>query len=552
MEHGPVFMVITPIITALLLTMSSRLISREITKDIITFIALLIPLLIMLLLYPSILRQPMIYEMGGWPQPYGIVLVLDGLSATMALIVGMVTVLAFVYSLEAKRLLPEGNRYNFLFLFMTAGLYGLFLAGDMVNRYIFFELTIISTYVLLTYKGTRESIRASFNFLVIGSVASFFFLAAIALLYFNTGHLDFQAMSGIVPTLPPRTKTIIFSFLLVAVGMKIGLIPFHTWLPDAHVSAPTPMTAVLAGITVKSGVYILIKTFSLGFDTPLIVNMVLVLAMITATVGAAMTLRYYDLKKILAWLTISQMGVITISVALWTPEGIAGGVMHMINHSLLKCLLLLVCGAFAYVYGTRDIRKLPLTGSNILVTLCLFLGVLAVMGIPPLNGFYSGTLILRASASRPHVYVVILLTHMLTVVSLVRIFYVSSKRKDPRNLPESMLAPMLTLGGLCIFMGAAASLLMKNVIIPAVAVLKPHDTVTVPRYMEFAYIYDLHGMVFLGTVILGVFLGVVLAPRLAVLKLRRTGNMISQVPATDAVRYMILALALILAAASLL
>ncbi len=546
MTHLPVFLVVTPIMSALLLTMFSRFITRNITKDLIAFTALLIPLLLLLLLYPRIMSEPIVYEMGGWPRPYGIVLVLDGLSATMALIVGMVTVLAFVYSLEAKRLLPEGNRYNFLFLFMTAGLYGLFLAGDIVNRYIFFELTIISTYVLLTYKGTKESLRASFNFLVIGSVASFFFLAAIALLYFNTGHLDFQALSAVVPTLPASTKNIIFSFLLIAVGMKIGLIPFHTWLPDAHVSAPTPMTAVLAGLTVKTGVYILIKTFSLGFDTPLIRSIVLFLALLTALAGVMMTLRYYDLKKILAWLTISQMGIITASIVLWTPMGIAGGIAHMINHSLFKCLLLLICGALVYIHGTRDIRKLPLLKSNILVTIGLIIGMLAVLGIPPLNGFYSGTLILKASAAYPHVYITIVLTHFITVISLVRIFYLSSKKAKDSQLPESILAPLMALAGLCIFIGATWSLWMKNVILPATSVLKPNEVLTVSGSMEISYIYDLHGVVFLGTTALGLFLGIMFAPKIATLKLNWSKGLVSQVPVTEAVRYMIIVLAVVL------
>ncbi len=546
MTHGPVFMVIIPIICALLLTMLSGFISRDITKDIITFVALLIPLLLMLLLYPRILNEPIVYEIGGWSQPYGIVLVLDGLSAIMALIVGMVTVLAFVYSLEAKRLLPDGNRYNFLFLFMTAGLYGLFLSGDIVNRYVFFELTIISTYVLLTYKGTKESLRASFNFLVIGSIASFFFLAAIALLYFETGLLDFQALSIVVPSLPSTTKNIIFSFLLIAVSMKIGLIPFHTWLPDAHVSAPTPMTAVLAGLTVKTGLYILIKTFSLGFDTPLIRGVILFLALLTALAGVMMTLRYYDLKKILAWLTISQMGIITASIALWTPLGIAGGIMHMINHSLFKCLLLLVCGALAYIHGTRDIRKLSLTNSNVLVTIGLILGVLSVMGIPPLNGFYSGTLILKAAADYPYVYGIIILTHVLTVISLVRVFHLSSKKANRTYVPESIMAPLTALGGICIFMGAASSLWMKSVIIPATSVLIPSAIFAAPGYMEISYIYDIHGLAFLGTTVVGVILGILLAPKLAGLKLNRSKGLVSQVPVTDAVRYMIIVLAVLL------
>ncbi len=539
MSHAPVFIVITPIFGALLLGLLHPFIKKELYRDIIALLSLMIPLILMLLLYRT--RHHMVYEMGGWPRPYGIVIVIDGLSALMVLISGIVTVTTFLYSLEEKRLLPVGSRYNFLFLFMAAGLYGVFLAGDIVNRYVFFELTIISTYVLLTYKGTKESLRASYNFLIIGSTASFFFLAGIGLLYFNTGFLDFGALKSTVPYIDPGTRNIIFSFFIIAIGMKMGLIPFHTWFSDAHVNAPTPMTAILAALTIKTGLYIMIKLFSIGFDTLPIRWILVFLGAITALAGVMMTLKYTDLKRILAWFTMSQMGMIVVSIALWSPLGIAGGVMHMVNHSLFISLLFLSCGALAYVHGTQDIRRLPILKSNILLSVSFIIGTLAILGIPPLNGYYGGSMILQASSRYPPVYIVLVLTYLLTAISFVRILALSSGVSDGRSPPESMLIPLVVLAGLCVFLGVLSPLWMRNAVFPAVRAIRP-GTVFAGSY---GYL-NIHGLVLVVTSAIGAFIGYFFASSVSSLKLGWADGLLSRVPVTDAIRYMIIVMALVL------
>ncbi len=539
MSHAPVFVVITPILGALLMGLLNPFVKKELYRDLIALVSLMTPLVLMLYIYRT--DTNVVYEMGGWPRPYGLVLVVDGLSALMVLMAGIVTVTTFLYSLEEKRLLPSGNRYNFLFLFMAAGLYGVFMAGDIVNRYVFFELTIISTYVLLTYKGTKESLRASYNFLIIGSTASFFFLAGIGLLYFNTGFLDFGALRGTVPYIDQGTRNIIFSFFIIAIGMKMGLIPFHTWFSDAHVNAPTPMTAILAALTIKTGLYIMIKLFSIGFDTLPIRWILVFLGAITALTGVVMTLKYTDLKRILAWFTMSQMGMIVVSIALWSPLGIAGGVMHLVNHSFFIGLLFLSCGTLAYVHGTRDIRELPLLRSNILLSVGFLIGTLAILGIPPLNGYYSGSMILQASSRYPAVYIVLILTYLLTAVSFFRIFALSSGISDLSSPPESMLIPLVVLAGLCVFLGALSPLWMRNAVFPAVRAIQPGAV------FEGSYPYlNIHGLVLVVTSMSGAFIGYFFAPFISGLKLEWADGLLSRVPVTDAIRYMIIVMALVL------
>lgn len=508
---------------------------HERLRDLIAFVSLFIPLLLLFYFSPLALEKPVIYELGGWQHPYGISLVVDSLSITMAFLVSIITITCFVYSLEVKRLLPKGDKYYFLFLFMTAGLYGVFLTGDLINRYVFFEITLLTTYVLLTYTGTKESLRASFYYLIVGSVASFFFLVGIGLLYFKTGYLDFIALSETVPELPVSTRNIIFLFFTVSVGIKAGLVPFHSWLPDAHVNSPTPMTAVLAGLTVKTGVYILIKMFYLGFDTFAMRNLFIGLGLISGVVGAVMAYNYYDLKKILAWLTISQMGVIVTAIALWSPLGVSSAMMHLVNHTIFKSLLFLSVGGLALVHRTRDIRKISLFNSHILLTSVFIIGAAALIGVPPMNGFYSYTFLLDAFHSDWILYGAVLCIQVLTAGAVFRLILSSSKKKVEKDLPVSMLMPMVVLAGLTIFIGATSTIWMKNIILPAGSSLVVQETISSGIYLELDSIMTLDGM----AVLLTIPIGFLLAKKVGVKSFVSFKDYFAQISLTDAVRAMI-------------
>ena len=251
-----------------------------------------------------------------------------------------------------------------------------------------------------------------------------------------------------------------------------------------------------------------------------------------------MTLRYTDLKRILAWFAMSQMGLATVSMALWTPSGIAGGIMHMVNHSLFKSLLFLTCGAFAYLHKTRDIRELPLLGSNLILSSGFIVGVLAMIGFPPLNGYYSYSIIL--SGSPFPVYVAVVLTQFITAVSLIRIFTLSSRKKENVTVPESMLMSILVLAGLCIFTGVLAPIWMNNVISPAATAIKPMEQIS----LEY---FNIHGLVVMLTAVIGSLFGYRYADGLSKIRFGWTDGIFTRVPVTDAVRYMILVMAAVLA-----
>lgn len=548
-EHVPILIIISPLTGALLLELISRFESHEMMDEIITLTALSVPVLLLIMFTPRALEEPIVYEMSGWERPFGISLVLDNLSIMMTGIVGIVTLSSFVYSLESKNMLPQGERYYFLFLFMTTGLYGVFLTGDLINRYVFFEMTVLTTYVLLTYTRTKESLRASYYYLMIGSVASFLFLAGIALIYFNVGLLDLKAIEETLPDTSIQTRIVIFSFFMVAIGVKSGLIPFHSWLPDAHVSAPTPMTAVLAGLTVKVGIYILLRILKAGFQIEPILNIVVIFGLVTGLIGSLMTFRYWNIKRILTWHTIAQIGLITACIGIWTPSSVSSALFHTVNHSIFKTLLFLSAGAFIFIYDAADIREITLVKGHPLLASTFLIGLLALLGIPPMNGFYSKAFIMRSALSRPYILVPLLIIQIITAASVFRIIYHASREKKYVETPVSILKPLVILAGLVIFMGATTTIWMDNVIMPAGEVLVGGEAIQLQGYSEISTLMDPGGLLVLATIPVGIILYISsqkfgVPKPISEIEVKR---IVSEVSLTDAVRYILVGQGVVIA-----
>ncbi len=538
-DHSLILMVISPITAALIIKLLSRFQHPDELRYVITFLGLFIPM-VLLFFTPDV---RLVYELGGWRRPYGISLVLDGLSRVMVLITGIITLTTYVYYIDFLDQDPQADDYHFLYLFMTAGLYGVFLTGDLINRFIFFEMMILTTYVLLTFVGTKRSLRASFQYFVIGTIASLMFLTGIGLTYFYTGYFDMSALSTEIPHLSTHTKNIIFVFFLVAVGVKLGLMPFHTWLPDAHVEAPTPMTAILAALTVKTGGYILIKLLEIGFYTPLISNIILIASVFTAVFGALISMKYTNMKRILAWLTISHVGMIGIMFSLWTPESLGAGILYFLNHSFFKALLFLVMGAFAFLYGTSDIRKLPLLKSNVILSTTFLIGSLAMIGVPPMNGFYSKWAVL-SSIENITLYIVVLSTFVLISASIIRIFLLSSKKdlEIKNELTEGMMAPLVVLAGLTLFGGMTTSLFVANVVDPASEAVLGETSGLLTSNVELSAIVSFEAVLIFCS-LLG---GYLFIKKVKGIPSGWIKSLFSQVNINDSVRYIIFMMAILL------
>lgn len=355
-----------------------------------------------------------IYRMSNWPPPIGINLVVDGLSAAMLVVVNTIALLVLLYSFKyLEDYTPTGKFYGLFFL-MLAGMNGVILTGDMFNLYVFLEIASIASYALVGFRRGDVELEAAFKYLILGAVGSSFVLFGVGLLYAATGNLNMARISLVLAERGEEARALIgitSAFFLVGFGLKAALVPFHAWLPDAHSSAPAPISAMLSGLLIKVlGIYCLMRVFFNVIGVGEVQASLLIWGgALSMALGALLAVGQEDFKRLLAYSSISQVGYIVTALGiggrllLRGEEAIAGlallgGFFHLINHATGKALLFLNSGAIEEATGTRSLaemgglfHKMPVTGTTTLF------GVLSIAGIPPFAGFWSKLIIIVAA-----------------------------------------------------------------------------------------------------------------------------------------------------------
>jgi multicomponent Na+:H+ antiporter subunit D len=341
-------------------------------------------------------------------------------------------------------------------MFMLAGMNGLVLTGDLFSLYVFLEIASISAYILVAFSGKAESIEAAFKYAIMGSVASIFILLGIGLLYSYTSSLNMAEIASVLTNVPQGTLIGFVSILFLAgFGLKAAIVPFHAWLPDAHSSAPSPVSAVLSGVFIKVlGVYALSRVFFnvLGFSAK-IPMIFMVLGVISMFIGAILAFAQNDIKRMFAYSSISQVGYIIFALGIGTPLAILGALFHLFNHALFKPLLFFNAGSIEYSSGIRDLnsmgglnKKLPLVGWTSLF------GALSISGVPPFGGFWSKLIIVIAALNAGHTGFAFLavLAGVLTLIYYVKFqtlafFGKENNAFQARGIPLAMKWPVIFL-----------------------------------------------------------------------------------------------------------
>ena len=471
-HHLPLLFLLTPLLSAIAIAFINITSTKQLYQKIITAVGVLLPFPYLYLIFQLSPLSSLSYNLGGWPQPYGITITIDELSLILLAVTAILGILTYIYSL--KYIQKEQGKFYFFFLLLLTGLNGIFLSGDIFNLYIFFDLTIICSFILITFGEDRYSFKGSINYLILGTLASLFFLLGIGFIYAETGVLNLQTLQNSIPLINTQTQIIIFTLFLAAIGIKSAIMPFHTWLVDAHSTAPIPISALLSGIIVKAGIYLFIRINSFGFDIPNIKEVILFLGAITAVGGVLNALIQWDIKKITANHTISQIGLIVVGLGTYSTLGISGGIFHLVNHAFFKALLFLCAGALIYKTGTKDIRKHGI-GLSMPITLIVYLiGILAISGITPFNGAISKAIIENSLTNNPLIAAMVIFASMGTVASFSKIIYYSFLKKSEKTTkktydeaPLLFLIPMITLASLCLCIGLTPHIWLDNFILPA-------------------------------------------------------------------------------------
>lgn len=364
------------------------------------------------LLLSVIAKGPVAYDVGEFGK-YGIVLVGDMLSASMVFLTSVISLLCLFYSYDYIESKSLNQSYHSLFNLLLAGLNGIFLTGDIFNLFVFFEIMFLASIALILSNEKHSStllthkFEGTFKYMVLGMIGSLFMLIAIVTTYGTIGSLNMADIAAKISVLAQEGRLpwqIVASGLLfiLVFGNKAALVPLHYWLPDVHPTAPTPISAMLSGILIKVGIYGIMRIVFLIYAPASVyfLPILLFFSLITIVVGAVGALGQKDLKRILAYSSVSQIGYVLLGLSIGTPETIAAAFAYMIFHAVAKSMLFLTAGGIIHHTGTRDIRKMGgLIKSLPFYSGAFFLGAMSIAGFPPLCGFFSKMYLLKAGLS---------------------------------------------------------------------------------------------------------------------------------------------------------
>ena len=364
-------------------------------------------------------------QVGAWPAPIGITLVADMFSVLM-LVVSIVTVLAvLVFAIGQPRCDLDQPVFHPVYLVMAAGVSLSFLTGDLFNLFVAYEITLAASYVLLTLGGRREQVRSGMTYIIINVVASTLFVVGIAWVYAATGTMNMADLAGKIGELPDGVQTALSLFLFIVFGIKAAIFPLFFWLPDSYPTARTPVTAVFAGLLTKVGVYSIIRTQTLMFPEHRPSTVLLVFAGFTMVVGVLGAIAQNDMKRILSFHIVSQIGYMILGLGLFTVSGIAGAVFFIVHQIPVKTALSLATGLVEQGTGSTALNRVGgLLRRAPLVAAVFLLAALSLAGIPPLSGFVGKLAILEAGIGVESYAIVgiAILVSLFTLFSMVKIW----------------------------------------------------------------------------------------------------------------------------------
>lgn len=430
-----------------------------------------------LLLQQVLAKGTISYAMGNWAPPIGIEYRVDLVNAFVLIIVSGIGAVITPYARESIRKEFGTNR---IYLFYTAymlclcGLLGVTITGDAFNLFVFLEISSLSSYVLIAMGQDRKALTASYQYLIMGTIGATFIVIGIGLLYAETGTLNMADLAKkLGEQALSRTIGAAFGFLIVGISLKLALFPLHLWLPNAYTYAPSVVSAFLAATATKVAVYVLLRfiftifNIKLSFGVMPLDTILLVLAVIAMFAGSAVAIFQPNLKRMLAYSSVAQIGYIILGISFANVNGIAAGIIHLFNHALIKGGMFLALGCLFYRLATVDIDDLAGIGRRLPWTMAAFvIGGLGLIGVPLTVGFVSKWYLVIGALDRGWwpVAALILISSLLAVVYVWRVIEIAYLKPSPKNLapieeaPTSMLIPTWVLIGGSIYFGVNTEL----------------------------------------------------------------------------------------------
>jgi multicomponent Na+:H+ antiporter subunit D len=410
-------------------------------------------------------------QMGGWEAPFGITLVVDYLSGLMLIVSALII---FPVSIYALRFLPENmglNRFFIFFFGLTMGLNGAFITGDVFNLFVWFEVMLMSSFVLVTLGRTKEQLEGGIKYLALNLVGSLFFLAGVGLLYGKTGTLNMAHLSVILKNdsqaILMNTSAALF---FVAFGIKAAVFPLYFWLPASYHTPNITISSLFAGLLTKVGVYTFFRFFTLFFvhDPHFWHQLLLVIAGFTMVTGGMAAAAHYETRRILSYHIISQIGYMVMGLGIFTPLAIAGGIFFTMHNMVAKTNTFLVSGMINKARGTFELKDVGgLFKQSPLMAVLFVIPAFALAGVPPISGFFAKFILIKAGIENGNYIItaVAIITGMLTLYSMIKIWNEAFLKAQPENeyaskpyrkLQFAEYFPSVFLGLISILMGILA------------------------------------------------------------------------------------------------
>ena len=424
------------------------------------------------------------YTVGNWSPPYGIELLVDPLSALMLVVISVIALFASFSAIQSVNQELPGQEHLFftLYLILIAGLMGLVLTADAFNLYVLLEITSITTYGLIAM-GKGRAPLASFNYIIMGSIGACFYLLGVGYLYLMTGTLNMADISGILPAVEGTAAVATaLAFILVGLWVKMAFFPLHGWLPNAYSLAPTGAGLLAAPLMTKVSIYLMVRVMFWVFSSdflflqhPQVSTLIVWAAAIAIVCASCMALAQRDLKRMLTYIIVAEVGYMVGGVWLANTTGLTGAVLHIVNDALMTLCLFLAVAAIVYKLGSGEFDKLQGIYRKMPVTMAAFtVGAFSMIGIPPTAGFFSKWYLIQGGIEAGHwQYVIALLfSSLVNAVLFFRIIEIGYFFKEGEHhghekceeAPLLMQAPLLLSAVALVVIGLGSGPLVESVI----------------------------------------------------------------------------------------
>lgn len=471
-EHLPILQILVPLFGAVFAALTRSGIVAWAIAAIASTIAPFISAALLIRVLDT--GKPISYVMGAWAAPWGIEYRVDLLNAFVLLVISIIGLVSIPYARKSVASEIDAHKqpwFYTMYLLCLAGLLGIVVTGDAFNAFVFLEVSSLATYTLIALGRNRRALLSAYQYLIMGTIGATFYIIGVGILYLITGTLNFADLAtrlGPAMETYPEPVFAALAFITVGISLKLALFPLHVWLPNAYAYAPSFATAFLAGTATKAAIYLLIRFYfsifavAIPFQSLPIEDIVLVLSLAAMFIASFAAIFEKNAKRMLAYSSVAQVGYITLGIALANKMGLAGSLVHIFNHAIMKTALFFALGAMVYRTGFATLPNLAGIGRKMPITTAAFVVAgMGLIGVPGTAGFISKWYLAMGAIDHGWTWLVflIMLSSLLAVLYIGRFVEIAYFREpsaefaNVKEPPLSMLVPLLVLTFATVYLG---------------------------------------------------------------------------------------------------